>query len=970
MQLPQPSSGRQADGALMVTCWWRSSIAAQLVTLGALVASLTMGAMCIFTSSAWAGESFGVEAFENTIASSEAGAGVPDLQAGLHPYAMTTAITFNHVVTEIAEEAPPRVRTYGDPKDIEVNLPRGVIVDPRATETTCTEAEFESGGGPNGCPNAAAVGVFSIYLDGAEVLDEPVYNMAPPAGVPSELGLNAAGIGLIMHVGGRLRTGGDYGLSADISDIPQVRPIYGLKLTLWGDPSNASHDRERGLCADEEAKHRFRTTGIGSSCPVERTTKPFLTLPSACPGEPLTTSMSVDSWQEPGTPVVPSPAQSLAVTGCEELDFSPRLTVGLAEPEAASAESPTGLSVDLKLPQQESVSGLAEASLQDAAVTLPLGMAISPSAAGGREGCTPEQIGLGNADAPSCPDASKVGLAKIVTPLLEGPLEGSIYLAQQGNAGPWQGANPFGSLLALYLVAAGDGMSIKLAGEVEADPHTGQLTVTFEGNPQLPLSELKLSFFGGPRALLVTPAACGDYEARGSLTPWSGTPAVTQSSNLEIFSGPNGGVCPGGRFGPSFTAGTANNQAGAFSPFSLTFSRQDGEQRFGAFTVRMPPGLLAVLKTVALCPEPQASLGACSQASAIGTTTVGAGPGPDPLYLPEPGRPANEVYLTGPYEGAPFGLSIVVPAVIGLPPTPFDLGNITMRARVEIDPHTARLTITSDPGVGGIPLIKEGIPLDIRTVSITVDRANFMFNPTNCAPLTVAGTISAAAGASAGVSSPFETANCANLPFKPKLSVLVRAKTSKANGVYLQLKAVSGPGQANIGKLKVDLPKQLSVRLQTLQKACVAGVFDTNPAACPAASVVGTATASTPIFAHPLSGPVYLVSHGAVASPDIVIVLRGEGIMLEVEGQINIRKGIVSSAFRSIPDVPIATLEVVLPTGPHSVLEANLPAKARRSLCAQTLKIPTMITGQNGARVKQSTKIAVSGCPRRKRVRG
>ena len=963
MQAPQPNSGRQANGALIVTRWWRSSIATSLVILGALVASLTVGAMCIFASSAWAGETFGVEAFENSIASNEAGA--PATQAGSHPYAMTTAITFNHVVTEIEEEEPPLVRTYGDPKDIEVNLPRGVIVDPRATETTCTEAELESPEGPSSCPNAAAVGVVSIYLDGAEVLDEPVYNMAPPAGVPSELGFNAAGIGLIMHVGGRLRTGGDYGLSAAISDISQERPIYGLKLTLWGDPSNASHDRERGLCADEEAKHRFRTTGISSSCPVERTAKPFLTLPSACTGEPLTTSMSVDSWQEPGTPVVPSPAQSPAVTGCEDLDFSPRLTVGLAEPAAANAESPSGLSVDLKLPQEESVSGLAEASLKDVAMTLPVGMAISPSAAGGREGCTPEQIGLGNADAASCPDASKVGQAKIVTPLLEGQLEGSIYLAQQGNAGPGQGANPFGSLLALYLVAEGDGMTIKLAGEVEADPHTGQLKVTFEGNPQLPFSELKLSFFGGPRAMLVTPAACGDYEARSSLTPWSGTPAVTQSSNLEIFSGPNGEACPGGRFGPSFTAGTANNQAGAFSPFSLTFSRQDGEQRFGAFTVRMPPGLLAVLKNVALCPEPQASLGACSQASAIGTTTVGAGPGPDPLYLPEPGRPANEVYLTGPYEGAPFGLSIVVPAIAG----PFDLGNIAMRARVEVDPHTAQLTITSDPGVRGIPAIEEGIPLDIRTVSMTVDRAAFMFNPTNCAPLTVAGTISAAAGASAVVSSHFETANCANLPFKPKLSVLVRAKTSKANGVYLQLKAVSGPGQANIGKLKVDLPKQLSVRLKTLQKACVAGVFDANPAACPVASAVGTATASTPIFAHPLTGLVYLVSHGAVASPDIVIVLRGEGIMLEMEGQINIRKGIVSVAFRSIPDVPIGTLEVALPTGPHAVLEANLPAKAKRSLCAQTLKMPTMITGQNGARVKQTTKIAVSGCPKRKRVR-
>ena len=193
--------------------------------------------------------------------------------------------------------------------------------------------------------------------------------MAPPAGVPAELGFDAAGIGLIMHVGGRLRTGGDYGLSADISGIPEEHPIYGLELTLWGDPSDASHDEERGLCADEEAKQSFEETGIHSSCPVERTTKPFLTLPSSCTGEPLTTTMSTDSWQEPGalnpdgTPDLSDPrwktasSSSSPLTGCESLDFSPKLTVSAAEPEAASAESPSGLSVDLKLPQEENVNG-------------------------------------------------------------------------------------------------------------------------------------------------------------------------------------------------------------------------------------------------------------------------------------------------------------------------------------------------------------------------------------------------------------------------------------------------------------------------------------------------------------------------------------------------------------------------------------------------------------------------------------
>jgi hypothetical protein len=952
----------------MIACWgWRG------FAVGLLTASLATVMAFALAVPAWASETFGVESFASSIVSNKAG--VPATQAGSHPYAITTSIVFNHVVTAVEE--PSRVRTYGDPKDIEVNLPTGVIVDARATDARCTEAQLESQEGPASCPNGAAVGVFSIYVDGNEFIDEPVYDMAPPAGVPAELGFNAAGIGLIMHVGGEVRTGTDYGMSADISEISQEHPIYGLELTLWGDPSEASHDDERGLCADGEAKQIFKETGIRESCPVERTTEPFLTLPSSCTGEPLITTMIMDSWQEPGalnqdgTPDLSDPrwqtatSSSPQLTGCTGLNFSPKLTVSTAEPEAASAESPSGLNVDLKLPLQESVNGVAETDVREAAVTLPTGMAISPSAAGGREACAPEEISLSTAKAAACPDASKVGTAKIVTPLLEAPLEGSIYLAQPYANEPAFGTleHPGGSLLALYLVAEGDGMLIKLAGNVAPDPSTGQLTVMFGNLPQLTFGELKLSFFGGARAILATPAACGAYEANSSLTPWSGAPAVMESSTLEIDSGPSGGACPSGRFDPSFTAGTASSQAGASSAFTMTLTRRDGEQRFGAFTVQMPPGLSGILKNTARCPEPQASEGECPQAAEVGTTTVGVGPGEDPFYLPEQGRPTNKVYLTGPYEGAPFGLSIVVPAVIGGPPALFDLGVVVIRAKVEVDPRTAQLTISSDP----LPQIEQGIPLDIRTLNITiggiVGKSDFIFNPTSCTQRTVAGTIASTSGTDVAVASPFQAVNCANLPFKPKLLALTHAKTSRADGAYLHVKVVSGPGQANIGKLKVDLPKQLPSRLTTLQKACVARVFEADPAACPTDSVVGRGTVITPMLARPLIGPAYLVSHGVVAFPALVMVLQGEGVTMELEGQTNISRGITSSTFRSLPDAPIGTLDLVFPIGRHSAFGVNLPPKTKRGLCSQTLKMPTAITAQDGAQVKRITRIGITGCP-------
>jgi hypothetical protein len=935
------------------------------IPLTLVSASLALCVLGACSASAWASEVFGVEGFTSSIVSNTEGA--PAIQAGSHPYALTTAIVFNHVVTAIQAGQPPRVRTYGDPKDIEVNLPAGVIVDPRATEVRCTEAELEGEGGVTDCPNAAAVGVFSIYLDGSEFIDEPVYDMSTAAGVPAELGFDAAGIGLIVHVGGRVRTGADPGMSADFSEIPDEHPLYGLELTLWGDPSAASHDEERGACAGAEAKQIFKETGIHESCPVERTATPLLTMPGSCTGEPLTSTMSVDSWQEPGslnqdgTPDLDDPrwqtatASSPPVTGCDELDFSPKLEVKTT-PESPGAESPAGLEIDLETPHEESEEGLAGADLKQLTVALPPGMAISPSVASGLGACTPSEIALHSEAPPSCPKTSILGGVEITTPLLEGPLKGAVYLAQPETFED--------SLIGLYVVAEGHGVLIKLGATAALDPSTGQVTLTLENSPQLPIEKVELNLFGGSRAPLQTPPGCGRYIGGSDLVPWNGTPAVAQSSTLEIDSGPNGGACPNGQFSPSFIAGTTNSQAGAFSPLSITITRRDGEQRLRSLRVTAPPGLLGALGSVTPCSEPQASTGSCPPASEIGEATLAAGPGPDPYWLR-----GGHLYLTGSYAGAPFGLAIVTPALAG----PFDLGDagggIVTRARVEVDSHTAQITIESNPGVGGIPVIEEGIPLDIRAINLTIGRPGFIFNPTSCAPLSVTGSLESTGGANVGVVSPFEAAGCASLSFKPKFTASAQARTSRLRGASLSVQITSGPGQANVGKVRVILPKQLPARLTTLQKACPDTTFNANPASCPAASAVGMATAVTRLLAHPLTGPAYLVAHGGIAFPDLVFVLQGEGVVMYLDGNVDIKKSFTSSTFNSIPDVPIATFTSTFPEGPHSILASDLPTRAKGSMCGQRLTMPTAITGQNGALQTQSTKIAVSGCPKRPRGR-
>jgi hypothetical protein len=874
----------------------------------------------------------GIQVFDASASNQD---GSPATQAGGHPYQLTTSFSVNTVVDSHGVILP----AGGDIKDIQVDLPAGFIGDPTAT-SKCTEEQltFETGA----CPPSSQVGVVTLVVplqESMKTFPAPVYNMVPPPGVPAQFAFTI--VTDPVHINASVRSDGDYGVTASISNAAQALGVISSSLTLWGVPADPSHDAQR------------KESGVlyGNSLPTPSNfpPKPFLTNPMDCSAGPLTTTLQVDPWPNPEAKTEASFVlhdnfgNSIGVTGCEGLAFLPAIAV---QPDTTRAASPAALEVELKVPQNPNTVGLATPPLKKAVVTLPQGMVVNPSAAEGLGGCSAAQIAIGSLAEPTCPGNSKIGSVTVTTPLLEAPLTGSVYVAAPTPS----------QLLGVYLVVHGNGVLVKLAGTVNPDPNTGQLTATFDNNPQLPFEDLKMSFKGGPRAPLVNPVACGVATTTTQLTPYGGALATPMDS-FNVSQDGNGAACPSPQpFSPTLSAGTTSPQGGSFSPFTLTLSRTDQDQNLGQVSVRTPPGLLAMLSRVMLCGEPQAQQGTCPATSQIGHVSVGAGAGPNPLYVPQLGKPQAPVFLTGPYRGAPFGLSIPVPAQAG----PFDLGTVTTRAALYIDQHTAQATIVSDP----LPRILKGIPLNIRTVNVIVDREGFIFNPTNCEPLSVTGTIISTVGASANVSSRFQAANCATLPFHPKFTVSTQAYTSKKNGASLDVKVTSGPGQANIGKTVVSLPKQLPSRLTTLQQACPGATFAANPATCPAGSNVGTAKAMTPVLNEPLSGPAYLVSHGGAAFPDLVVVLQGQGIRLDLVGGTGIKKGITTSSFNSVPDAPITSFEVKLPQGSHSALTAALPAKAKGSLCATKLTMPTTLTGQNGAQIKQSTKVAVSGCPK------
>jgi len=642
-------------------------------------------------------------------------------------------------------------------------------------------------------------------------------------------------------------------------------------------------------------------------------------------------------------------------TGCEHLRFTPSISI---TPDSADAETPTGLSVELKEPQEglADPTGVSQSDIKTTTVVLPEGVAVNPSAAAGLGACQFSEDGVGTLGPPSCPLSSKLGTAEIVTPLLKTHLEGNVYLLQ---------SNPPNVKLLLSAYAAGT--YVKLVGDVTLNEATGQATVTFPETPQFPLSNVNLSFSGGPQGTLVTPPKCGVYGTSSDFTPWS-TPFVADVGAIDSFSiqaGADGGACPSTLpFEPRLIAGTTTDQAGGYTGFSMLLKREDGQQRIERLQFKAPEGLLGKISGVTLCAEPQASQGDCPASSQIGHTVVGSGPGPFPLFVPEPGKPPAPIYLTGSYEGQPFGLSIVVPVVAG----PFNLGTIVTRASIAVDPHTAQLTITTDP----LPLLVKGVPTDIRDVNVVIDRPEFMFNPTSCAPMAFAGTAYSAEGQSAAISSPFQVGSCQSLKFAPNFKVSTSGRTSKADGASLDAKVIYPTGalganqstsQASIASIKVDLPKQLPSRLTTLQKACLNAQFESNPAGCPSASVIGHATVITPILPVPLTGPAIFVSHGGEAFPSLVIVLQGYGVTADLVSTTFISKtGITSSTFKSVPDVPFSSFDLNLPEGKFSALAAN------GNLCKSKLTMPTAFVARNGAVLHTSTKVSVTGCPKAKKT--
>jgi hypothetical protein len=952
----------------------------------------TLGVPIEVTAASPSETKFGVESYKLTPENEKF---EEDTEAGSHPFQLTTSFNLNETTRLYPQRKYISPSAPALERDLEFELPPGLIGDanvrgnPNAPQQ-CSNLDFGVHGEQdvNTCPEDSAIGVASVEFYDPITLDYdtkvvPVFNLEPGAGEPARFGFEVANVPVVLNTS--LRTGGDYGVTVKVETASEAVQILASRVTFWGVPEDERHDEARGWGCIGDGSYAEIVPKEVSPCADSKVATPtaFLTLPTTC--ETLHSPMHGKSWpNEAGEelPLSESNQEPTELTGCESLAFEPSIE---AKPDSEAASTPTGMEVKVTMPQQGTLEaeGKAEADLSATTLELPEGLQTSAGAANGLTSCALGEIGFDGAEESglteslendhftalpaTCLESSKIGTVSIKTPVLEEELHGSVYLGSQDT-------DPFASPLVLYIVAeeAKSKVLVKLAGEVQINQTTGQLTSVFKDTPQAPFESLTLNLSSTERAAQATPAHCGTYESKATLTralavgtndKVETTESKPGASSFQITSGPNGTACPGETlpFETTFSGGSTNIQAGAFSPFTVTIGRPDGNQAIEKIDLELPPGLAALISSVAQCQNPQAiplettTEPACPAGSQIGNTTALSGLGGKPVAL------SGKVYLTEGYGGAPFGLLAVTEAKAG----PFNLGFVNVRSQIFVNKETAAVTVISEP----IPAMVKGVPAQIKELNVTVERPGnepFEFNPTNCEGLKIGGTVTGHEGGSTGISEPFHLSNCSSLPFKPTLTATVLGHGSKANGTTFKVTLESeGLGQANIHKVDLTLPEALPSRLTTIQKACLEAVFNANPASCDEGSDIGEGIVYTPVFKNPLRGPAYLVSHGNAAFPDVEFVLQGEGVTLIVDGKTDIKKGITYSKFETAPDAPFTKFETILPAGPHSALTTDVPESEEFSLCKQAssrLEMPTTLVGQNGTTIEETSKIARIGC--------
>jgi hypothetical protein len=894
-----------------------------------LCTALSLAALGMLAAPAQASEE--IETFTITSSNSNAGA---------HPDLSTSFMLANPGEPESA-------------KNVIFNAPEGIFGNPFAI-THCSSSDFAL----DQCPSNSQAGLITVYANykgNPHYLlgTAPIFDVEPIGTETALLAFIVPILDIPINVPVAVRTGGDYGLRFTVQDISQQTPLAGASLTIWGFPAVKAHDGERfPKGAPGEPANCFElanTKCLGNPLSASIPPHPLTDNPTTCTGQPLPSTLEVQTYQDPQHKSVKTSDYPETVH-CDLEVFNPVL---YASPTTTETDAPSGLNIELSAPQFLGFAA-SPSEIKKAVVTLPEGFTVNPDAADGQTMCTEAQANFGTEGPAECPDSSKIGTFQIETQALPAPLTGSVYI---GEPKP-------GDQYRLFEIASGFGINAKLVGSIKPNPNTGRLTAYFENLPQAPFDDFQLHLFSSDRGLMATPGQCSVYTTRATFYPWNSTLAEQESS--QVFSlevGPHGSNCPGAirPFSPSLVAGTSNPDAGAHSSFTLKLSREDGNQFLGKLNFIMPPGLTADLHGITYCPEQNIAAAAqaagrveqavpsCPATSQIGTTNVAAGPGTHPFHA------VGRVYLAGPFKGAPLSLAAITPALAG----PYDYGTVVVRVGIRLDPLDAHVIADSET----VPEIIGGIPIRMRSIQVNIDRENFMVNPTNCSPFSVTSQGIGDQGTVASFSSYFQAVNCFSLPFAPhmKMKQLGGHKaTQRSQNPGVQFDLTTRPGDANIKTVSVTLPNAFEIDQRHLSNICSKSQLENEH--CAGRQPIGTATTTTPLLEQPLTGPAYAVS-GYGGLPHVVFILGGQVTLMPQGESLSINGGQLKTTVPVVPDAPIGHFQLNLFGGKKGYLVNT------RSLCASPAITTVEFAGQNGRNLTQrvATKTACGG---RKHVRG
>jgi|HigsolmetaAR201D_1030396.scaffolds.fasta_scaffold02894_2 hypothetical protein len=784
-----------------------------------------------------------------------------------------------------------------DLKDLDLHLPAGLLGNPNAADR-CQPATFEAGG----CPSSSRVGeVASTALVGGLLpiaVSGPIHNLAPQGGEPARLGIELSDpLGLSTPI--RLQSpisvrapGGDYGLDSIVRDVPNEVSVLGLPTEI--DVLDMT------------------MTLWGNDTPERDLSLPFIVNPTTC--GPATVSVTAIAYDNE----VARGSGAFDVSHCDTAPFQPTVSMS---PTTFTADQPAGVAVQVAFPGGD-VDGRAQSHVRSARVVTPPGFVLSAGvAADGLEGCTDAQFAPGANTDPACPALSNLGAVSFVSPLL-GELTGTVYL---GTPAP-------GAPMRLFAYARKGDVRVKLVGLTQPDPNTGQITTVFDNLPQQPFETFTLAFRGGPTAVLTTPETCGQRVVTAAIEPFArpGTTANVQSPPVTVTG------CPPPTFAPDIGATINPSQAGADTRAAIFLSVPDRNQRLSSMSMKLPPGLLGRLASVPMCPVAQARAGACDPSSRVGTATTTAGTGPRPIALQGP------IYLTTGFDGGIAGLAVVIDAQVG----PLNLGRVVSLTKLSLSGGDLAIRADTEP----LPRIIGGVPLTIRGLALTLDRDGFLINPTSCDVLPLEATFTAIGGATVSDWAPVQPTGCDRLPFRPRIEARIAGSRRLPS---LRMEVTTPPGNANIRALSMTLPRELGANLQAISRACRAEQFAAGR--CPDASIVGEATALSPLVPLPLRGPVRLVQSTDRQLPDLVIDLHGfTDLQLRVRNEF--AQGRLRATIDGVPDVPIGSFVMTLRG--NSLLQATNPD----TLCDSRPRVAADVRAHSGARAQLRADAELANC--------